>query len=752
MPQTLSKTSPGGFAVKPHKHVLFADTERGVLLCSTNQKHTHLCTYTPAVPPQPPQTDPNTGQPVIDPQTGQPSQGTPGSPEQYQIQPAADGHTHEYTGEQIPVKPPKDDEADTDTDVLAEVRQYFETASEVDGESIEDGFESDGFYTGKKQWTEEEKEYLRDRDRACVTINDTAREVDKLSGQQRQARTDIKVVPMGGTDQKVCDALNYCLKNIQEQCFYQREEAKVFLDTIIVGRGLFNVYIDKTGNPQGDIIIERMKWSDVVFGEHEKEDISDCEHLSKKKMYSIGRLKATYEDKVDHLVASFDRFQNMTPVVVSEDKSQDAYMQPNSETPLYTWGNGAVKMVDVDRKEMAVVEQYRKKYIKVPVVVGADYNFFGDGFGFSTADLNSIKTIQGFAIVERMVPKMVVTRVTSDVVLERLNPAPLPVDDFFVIPVYCNKRGNAFWGKVEGIKDPQREINKRHSQLIDIGNKAAGSGWIYDSQTFATEKEKNDFKKNSSSPGFTTEVADMQNKPEAVTSGEVPPVLAQLLQMAHDNLANLMSITAQPNGANESNAMFTYRQKLLSAGNEFISDNLRFAKIKLGRLLVGIIKDLYTPERIWDILKDEDNKSPDGVQLDGQDLDGFTEDDIDRIFNDADLTKVDIIVTEGVYSPSIRMAIFVVLSDLMQAGVRIPPEMLFEFSDVPQQVKDKIQKQMADSAASASQTEQTKSSTELLKTMIGKGTPMTPQIQQKVSDILGIQTPTQQGGGALVQQ
>lgn len=751
MPQILSKTSPGGFDVKPHKHVLFADTERGVVLCSTDKKHTHLAIYTPAVPEQPEvpeQIDPNTGMPI--PGTGMPAQ--PGQPEKYEIQPAEDGHTHEYTGEPIPVKPKNDDDADNDQDILAEVRQYYETACEIDGESMEDGYESDGFYTGKKQWTAQEKAYLRDRDRACVTINDTAKEVDKLSGQQRQARSDIKTVPMGGTDQKVCDALNYCLKNIQEQCFYQREEAKVFLDTIIVGRGLFNIYIDKTGNPEGDIIIERMKWSDVVFGEHEKEDASDCEHLSKKKMYSFGRLKAIYGDKVEHLAASFDKFQNMTPVVVSEDSSQDAYMQPNSETPLYTWGNGTVKMVDVDRKEMAVVEQYRKKYIKVPVVVGADYNFFYDGFGFSKADTSSIKTLPGFAIVERVVPKMVVTRVTSEVVLERLNPAPLPVDDFFVIPVYCYKRGNAWWGKVELIKDPQREINKRHSQMIDIGNKAAGSGWIFDSQTFANEKEKENFKKNSSSPGFTAEVADMQNQPEQVTGGEVPPVLAQLLQMAHETLANLMSITAQPNGANESNAMFTYRQKLLSAGNEFISDNLRFAKIKLGRLLVGIIKDVYTPERIWDILKDEDSKSDQGVMLGGEPLENFTEEDISRIFNDADLTKVDIIVTEGVYSPSIRMAIFVVLSDLMQAGVQIPPEMLFEFADVPQEVKDKIQTQMADAAAQAGEEQKQKSTTELLKTMMGKGIPMTPQVQQKVNEILGVETPPQQGGGALVQQ
>lgn len=751
--QGFKKLSKGGFHEKPHQHVIFLDSGRGIALCSVDKKHSHVLKYYPAVPAQPAmeaQLDSNTNEELVPAQ-----EATEYQSERIEVMPAEDGHTHVYEGEDLTLRKPENQMLDSD--IVAEVKDYFDAECEADGESIKDGIESDKFYCGE-QWTEKEKQYLKDRDRACVTINDTEREINKLSGQQRQSRTDIKTVPVGGTDQKVCDALNIVLKNIQEQCFYPREEAKVYLDTLITGRGNFNVYVDKSKNPEGDIIIEKMPFTDVRFGEHEKEDVSDCDHLTKIKMYSIGRIKASYPEKAAQISNAFTHFQNTLPkTVVHEDRSIDAYDPTNAnrvnDIP-FTWGNGTIKLLDTIRKEMCFIEQWRKKYIEVPVIVAVDLNFFEDGYPYAEKELKAIKTIEGFKVVPRVVSKMVITRIAGGVVLERLDTAELPIDDFHIVPVYATKRGNKFWGRVQSIKDPQREINKRHSQLIDIGDKAAGSGWFFDSNTFPNEKEKKAFRVNSSSPGFTAEVTDMNNKPEQVTGGMIPPVAAELLTLAHEHLRALVNSEASPNGANETNAMFTYRQKLAGVGNEFMSDNLKFAKIKLGRLLIAMIKDVYTPARIWDILKDEHSRlqaeGSNGLTLGGQSFDEFTEEDIDRIFNDADLTKVDVVVTEGVYSPAIRMAIFVVLSDLKAAGADIPMEAIIEFADIPQASKDKILEQIAAGQEAAANQETQKSQVELIKTAMGKGM-ATPEVMARFNEIVGVQTPVQSGGGATAE-
>lgn len=749
----LKLLSPGGMGIKPHDHIAYLDSDRNGGMCSFDEGHTHEIQYVPAVEATeeiPPELDPETGEELS---PAQPAQ--PGQPEQWIVVPSDDGHTHEVLlDSEIPRKA-KTKKPD-DSEILSEQMRYFNSALEIEGKSLEDAEESEGFYTGEKQWSPREKQYLVDRQRACLTINETAKEINNISGNQRQTRTDFRCVPVGGTDQKVCDILNILIKNITEQCFYEREESKVFLDSLIAGRGLFNIYIDKARNPEGDIIIERLPFTDCKFGEHEKEDVSDCEFVIKDKMFSMARLRATYEELEDELTASFNQFMGQPPIMVSEDKSKDAYLQPNKEYPVGMM-TGGVRLVDVERKEMRQIDLWRKKYVKVPVIVNADVDFYYDGFGISKKDIKRILSIQGFYTVDRVIPKIIISRTAGSVVLEYQDPAKLPADDFFVVPVYCNKRGNRFWGKVHEIKDPQREINKRHSQAVDIGNRASGSGWLYDAGTFASKKEEDDFLRNSSSPGFAAKVADINNPPVQVKAGDMPPTIVQLLTLAHDHLKSLVNTTAMPNGANESNAMFTYRQKLLSAGNEYLTDNLRFAKIKVGRLLIATIQDLYTPERAFRVLVDADARNPQGEKIGGIPVSEFTEEDVERLFKDNDLTRVDVIVTEGVYSPSVRMSIFAVLSDLKAAGADIPLELLFEFADIPQSVKDQVLQILADSAAAASQEQKEKSMTELWKTAMGKGF-VPPEVVTKMSEALGVDmgqmqngTPPQNNTGGLEQ-
>lgn len=741
----LQKTTPGGNGVKPHTHIIFTNPERQAGESSTDANHSHQVSWIPPVDPQY----------QVDPQSGQQTEVAPGQPGYFKLEAAMDGHTHEILPDELPRTGRVEAEL-SDDEIVQEVYTYYESAVNINSDSITAADEADGFYTGEKQWTQQEKDYLKDRDRACLTINKTKKEVNKLSGNQRQSRTDIKLVPVGGTDQKVCDLANIAIKNILEQCMFPREESKVFTDAIIRGCGWFNIYIDKMRNPEGDIIVERFNARDVKAGEHEKEDLEDCEYLVKDKMYSMGHLRTSYADQFDDLQMAFDQFQNMIPAIVNEDKSKDAYLQGNTtETNMFVAGQ---PMVDVQKKEMRVVELWKTKYITVPVISNPDQDFYYDGYGLTKADLKSIKTIPGFYRVDRTVKKMVIYRVCAGRVLEASNPAKLPSDDFYMVPVYCLKRGNRYYGKVEDIKDVQREINKRHSQLVDIGNKAAGSGWFHTAESFADPKDKVNFKNNVASQGFVVEVSDMQQKPERVEGGDIPPVAVQLLETGDKDLVDLMNVTVDANGANESNAMFTYRQKLAFVGNEELFENLKFSKIKLGRLLVANIQDLYTAERLWNLVMDEDTKAKaegkPAMQLGGESLENFTIDDIERLLKENDLTKTQVIVSEGVFSPSVRMSIFATLSDLKQAGADVPLELLFEFADLPKEVKDKISSQLQQQAATEAQAQQEKSTTELLKTAMGKGI-MTPQIQQKLQEALGI--PANPGAaegqqGDLVQQ
>ena len=57
---------------------------------------------------------------------------------------------------------------------------------------------------------------------------------------------------------------------------------------------------------------------------------------------------------------------------------------------------------------------------------------------------------------------MEIFKVANDILLEETYSDD---DTFDVIPAYAKKKGDTFRGKVESVKDPQREVNKLASRI-----------------------------------------------------------------------------------------------------------------------------------------------------------------------------------------------------------------------------------------------------------------------------------------------
>jgi hypothetical protein len=313
------------------------------------------------------------------------------------------------------------------------------------------------------------------------------------------------------------------------------------------------------------------------------------------------------------------------------------------------------------------------------------------------------------------------------VVLSDEYPAELPVDDFFIVPVYAKKRGYKFWGKVESSKDAQKYVNKQYSLSLDVGNKCATYGWFYDSTTFP-DNEKEKFKRNATSPGFMAELIDTNKPPVRVDGVKFPSELIQLMDVGQAQIAEQMNVVTDPNGANESGNLFMQRHNQKLLGSEYLFDNLSFAKQKLGRLLVKLIQKYYTPDRIVRIVRNVASK--DQLELDGQPVEEFSDEDIMTMLSTADLEYYDVEVTESSWSPSMRLATFMMLSEMVRAGQPIPPEAMFEFADMPADVKNKLTSMMAQQQQAQSEATQTTADAEIQKTLIAQGH-IPPQVAEK---------------------
>lgn len=757
--QELKITSPGPDG---HTHIVYLNSETGASAMSPSKDgHVHDVIFQPAVDPTPaqeevpPQIDPATGQPMIDPQTGMPDQGqpavpaNPGQPAMWIVRPAPMGAQNSSQALQIfeqnqngsnlaplPMQAMEGLHDHTLEDYVPDIKQKKEPQSEVLEEClalwregvelvqdcVKKGKEAEDFYAGK-QWEDGLMRWLQTLDRAALTINEIAPNIDTLLGYQMEQRTDIRYLPQEGGDQRVADALNVIVKRVLDNCYYQREETKVFKDQVVPGFGAFNVYMNFKKNIQGEIQVERFPWDSIVYGPHEKEDLEDCEYEVRSRMQSLATLKMMFPKKAKDIETCYSHYTGQYPNLDSRENNVDGthtdyqYAKKVDDVPVML--NGSIPLVDVQKKQFRLAQCTRKMYKEVTVIFNVDEQYFYTAQDWEDEDIAKASTIPGFQVVSQMKPRMRITKFVGNLVLSDENPAELPVNDFYTVPVYAYRQNGEFWGKVEAAKDPQRELNKRRSQAMDTVNRLGAAVYYVEPDTFATPKEEEDFKKKRSRPGSIFKVNDVGRKPVLEEGADLPPTLVTIMQMDQQNLQRLMNVVTEQGGANESGSLFLEKKKGRLTGNQFLFDNLSFAKQRLGKILAGLVQKYYPTERKIRILNAQYSKQK--FKLAGQDYSDFTPSELEEMFNNADLLEYDVIVTDSAFSASTRIGIAKVLFDLIQQGAPIPPELALEFVDMPSDVRARISEQLAAQTEQATEQATNSSNTEIIKTLIAKG-------------------------------
>lgn len=689
-----------------HSHIAYLPVdENGAVLrpqsqTSIDRKHGHGLLYHEPMPAVD-----DLGQPVVDEQ-GQPIQATEGY---WEVMPAEDGHTHELAGE-VERTEEKDDH--TDEEKVQKARDLFKAAMDYEKEAREKAEEAERFYAGE-QWEESDRSLLRSQNRACLTINHVEVAVDTLSGYQRQNRTDTKFLPVEEGDAVVADIYTALLKNIYEQNDFEYVETDVFEDGVVVGRGFFHPYIDYDKNLEGDIVIESFHWADGYAGPHEKKDLSDCEFIAKSKWYNKKRIKQMWPEKADEIQADYESLLEGQPITHQRIPG-DQYNADNNNVVAAQVTHDPT-YVDVAKKEYRVVEVEVRKPRRVPVLVHDEDGFTLSGDGWKSADLRAVKSIPGFHTIHRRVDNMQTLTIAGSVLLDE---STTDDTEFSLIPFYAKKKRGTWWGKVETAKDAQREVNKRRSQSIDVVNKAASYGWFHDDRTFPGPLEARQFEENAAKPGFVQKIASTDRPPTKVEGSRVPAEIVAMEQASLQSLREVMNVNNELLGQQSqaiSGIAMVERKKQALLGNEYLFDNLAFTKKLLGRRMVRLIQQVYTPERIIRVLEHRNARMP--VQIGGQPMSKYDPEELQHILSEQDITKYDIVVGESAFSPTNRMANFILLLEMARAGLPIPPDVQIENSPMPQDVRERIMQAMAQQAQAAQQAEAAKQDSEMVKSM-----------------------------------
>lgn len=631
---------------------------------------------------------------------------------------AADGHFHDQVTE-LEMRYPTRPEADDD-DVVQRMYEMAKVACKWSEKSLKQAIESDKMYKGE-QWTESERSELESEGRAALVINMIEKHIDDLVGYQRQQRTDPNAFPNGESDQRLADIANELIKIILTQCEFEFIENEVFEDGCICGVGNFCLEVSQKDDIRGDLRIKKYPYDQVFFGEHTESDASDCEYLVKIQRWSFEKLKAVYNKKKTELEESTKALENkLTQEIQSTGQTYagDDYIRLENMRIPASIGDSPV--INKAKKEVLVVEKEEKIYVPVSVIYDSVAEESLTTYGFSESDLKQIQSIPNLYRVDKEIQKMRVTRCAGTVLLMDDYISEIPDDDFTIIPFYAKKRGADYWGKVKSGKDPQRELNKRVSQSVDIVNFASLYGIVFDEMTFASPSEEKYFKENGNKPGFIAKVQDIRNKPELFQGIKLPSEVLAIADTSESRLERLLSVDATRfAGANTSAYAIQQARESALVGNEYLFKNMKRAKKRLITKMIAYIQKYYSPKRIYRMLSNQDARQPFNV---GEVPFGeYSPDEIVEFLKNSDLTKIDITIDETSWSPTQRAATLNVIQEVAKSGFPVPPEILPELLNTPQAYKDKmmqsIMQQQESQAASAEGTQET----EVVKSLIGQG-------------------------------
>lgn len=524
-------------------------------------------------------------------------------------------------------------------DVMAEYDTYYAEDYRAWGQVYPVMAQDMRAYLGD-QWTLEERQALREEGRNTFTINKIKSKIDWIDGWQIQNRLSPIVLPIQSTSQQASDDLTELALYVFDKYKGYRNISESFSAGNKTGWSLLNVYADYNTDPvNGDIQFARDPYSGFILSAYfTKLDLSDCDHVIKRK-YITPSVAATLLPGQEDEVMSLAR---------------DGWERDNK----FTWM--VFQRVPTGQRMMAYNEFYQQKYEVQKVIfnktTGRMIDWDGD---------QEIKDIIFRAAQEQRHEVEIISRkrkyIEKHIVLNNnymrteINPYGLDEYPFALYSPILEPESEEYTYKVQSLVrqllDPQRELNRRRSQMIDIVESQLNSGWIEEDGAVKNPKmlyQSGQGRRIVLNDGYKAD--SIQRIQPAV----VPPSFFQETNQAEQDLMEILGMNPTLFGHVETRQVSALvemaRQKAGLMAQEEIFDRLVEFQSAIAMKVVKMCQQ-WSPQKIATILGREPSQ---------------------EIFN-KDLCKYHVTVSEGILTPTQKYLYFRQVMELKELGEPIPP-------------------------------------------------------------------------------
>ncbi len=556
---------------------------------------------------------------------------------------------------------------------LSNILRLRKKAARYQGDWRSDAREDYKFRDGD-QWDDEDKAYLEEQGRPCVTFNRIGPIVNSIKGQELNSRQEIRYLPRNvhDNDSSIVEVLNAAISFVRDSCDAEDEESDAYEDAVTCGMGWIETLVDFNEDPDGKITEERvppleMRWDTSS----KKRNLSDRHWHMREKWIPRGEVEEKWpKAKLDQV-----GFDAMADEVESEQ---------HDATEAWKYQEDQMDRFLNDKEDQILVIQFSYKEREAYWRVGDPES--GRVVEFDTKRYNRIKDKLDMLGVPKVKQHRWVYKTKYLAGREELETGMSAVQGWTINPITANREEskNVWYGIVKAMKDPQMWANKFFAQIMHIFNTNPKGGLIYEKGSIDDTYDIEAKWADSSGIIEVEEGALTGKKLQERTMSNYPASLDKMLQFAISSIRDVSGMNVEMLGmANreQSGVLEQERKKAALVILAPLQNSLRHFRKQQGRVLLMFVAEYMPNGTMIRILeKGQQQFVP------------FTK--------DFDVLKYDTIVDTSPNSPNLKQEVWGTMSQILpqmiQAGVPIPPALL-DFSPLPESVVTEWKKYIEES-------------------------------------------------------
>lgn len=603
-----------------------------------------------------------------------------------------------------------------------------------------------GFYVGgEAQWSkdgsQEDLKGLQTSNRAIVSLNHIAPIVDVLTGFERQNRYDIKAAPKGPEDHEDATLLSWLLKEEQEKADAAVAVSDVFEHGLIAGMWALEVGVDWTNDPvHGEIFLDVLQPGEELIWDPQwsKFDLSDARYMIR---YKYAFVKDVIADHPTHAKAIREATEALNLGIGTPGAGQTVPNSTDGRSAGNRDGYGSLASgVVSDAESLGLFYDATEDRVLVLEVWYREYETVWLLSNKATGDVLEVETesiaremaksdpdnLSPIARQRRRIKMGVILPATLQMLEEDDTPYDNDQQAYPFVVYLAQRKGDDIYGIVRNLKDPQRVVNKRESQILEILIQHANMRPMAEEGAVKNPEDL---------------INTQSRKPVIYNAGHQPPswyvaplgdlfrVLTGEGDRGRMQIREISGINTDLLGIKDSDASGIAIQRRQAQGQVISTryfDNLKTFKKIMGQRLARRIQQVYTYERTVRLvdevgkqqfvkinpLEGRGKSRDEFARLQSEDLHGMPPEEIDKrpkVLRDVTALDYDVIITDTPTTPSMRMTSLLALLEIVQKIPAIAPavlDIIVELTDLPDKARvlDRVRLMMQPQVGSAGPT------------------------------------------------